>query len=439
MNLTDRGMGAALGTLRRLAGLEILDRVGLREPLERAVYQATRRTTMVAGRAGRAFGSAAKRLSGPARPTPARNRDLFDLTPTDEQQMLTEAFGSFAADQLRPAAREADDTSEPPDKLLAQSVELGALMLALPTELGGVVDERSAVTTVLAAEALSHGDMGLAVACLAPAAVSGALALWGDADQQSTYLTPFGEDDPPRAALAMLEPRPLFDPFVLRTRARRDGDDLVVSGEKSLVPLATSAELFLVAVDITGTGPALLLVESGTDGVLVEPQPAMGIRAAAPGRLVLDDVRVPASAVLADADPAVYAEAVHRARLGWCAMAVGASQAVLDYVIPYVNEREAFGEPISHRQGVAFTVSDIAIELEGMRLATYRAASLADQGEPFAREAAVARALCAANGMQIGSDGVQLLGGHGYVKEHPVERWYRHLRAAGVMEGGLLV
>ena len=108
-------------------------------------------------------------------------------------------------------------------------------------------------------------------------------------------------------------------------------------------------------------------------------------------------------------------------------------------MITYVNERKAFGEPVSHRQAVAFTVANIGIELEGMRLATYRAASRVDQGLPFAREAALARRLCAERGMVIGSDGVQLLGGHGYVKEHPVERWYRDLRGAGLMEGALLV
>ena len=118
---------------------------------------------------------------------------------------------------------------------------------------------------------------------------------------------------------------------------------------------------------------------------------------------------------------------------------MGTSQAVLDYVIPYVKDRKAFGEPIANRQAVAFAVSNVAIELGGMRLATYRAASRADQGKSFAREAALARRLASEHGMAIGSDGVQLLGGHGYVKEHPVERWYRDLRAAGLMEGVLLV
>jgi alkylation response protein AidB-like acyl-CoA dehydrogenase len=164
----------------------------------------------------------------------------------------------------------------------------------------------------------------------------------------------------------------------------------------------------------------------------------MGLRAAATGRLHLEGVTVGADALLGGGDPAVLTECVQRARLGWCAIAVGAAQAVLDYAIPYVNERRAFGEPISHRQAVAFAVSDIAIEVEAMRLATYRAAARADAGREFGRDVAIARRLCAEKGMAIGSQGVQLLGGHGYVKEHPVERWYRDLRAAGVMEGALL-
>jgi len=146
---------------------------------------------------------------------------------------------------------------------------------------------------------------------------------------------------------------------------------------------------------------------------------------------------LPTRALLGDVDS--YRECVRLARLGWCALAVGTGKAVLDYVIPYVNDRVAFGEPVSHRQGVAFTVADMAIELEGMRLVTYRAAGRAEQGKPYAREVALARKLCADKGMFLGSAGVQLLGGHGYVKEHPVERWYRDLRAIGVAEGIVLV
>jgi len=149
-------------------------------------------------------------------------------------------------------------------------------------------------------------------------------------------------------------------------------------------------------------------------------------------------VTVPASALIGGGQSAVYTDCVRLSRLTWCALAVGTAQAVLDYVIPYTNDRIAFGEPVSHRQGVAFTIADIGIELEGMRLVTLRAASRAEQGKPYAREVALARKLCADKGMAIGSDGVQLLGGHGYVKKHPVERWYRDLRAIGLMEGAVL-
>ncbi len=165
----------------------------------------------------------------------------------------------------------------------------------------------------------------------------------------------------------------------------------------------------------------------------------MGVRAAGMGRLHLKGVRVGDAALLGEDDGSTYAEALRLSRLAWCALAVGTGQAVLDYVVPYVKEREAFGEPIAHRQSVAFMVANIAIELQGMRLLTYQAASRAAQGKSFGREVALAHKVCNEKGMQIGLDGVQLLGGHGFVKEHPVERWYRDLRAVGVLEGGVLV
>jgi alkylation response protein AidB-like acyl-CoA dehydrogenase len=438
VNTAERGMGLGLRALNRLAGSDILDRVGQRRRVERLVYQGTRRGFMAAGAASRGFSAAAK-LRSPARQSTARRPELFDLSLDDEQQMLCEAIGAFAAEQVRPAAIDADGACATPAELLTQASELGITTLGVPEELGGVMSERSAVTSVLVVEALARGDVGIALAALAPGAVASALGLWGDADQQARYLPSFTGDDPPAAALALLEPQALFDPLTPGTRARREEGDWVLSGVKSLVPRAGEDELFVVGAHAEGLGPALFVLESSTAGVFTEPEPAMGLRAAATGRLVLEDVRLPAGALLGEGRPEVYLECVQRARIAWCALAVGAAQAVLDYVIPYVNERVAFGEPISNRQAVAFAVADIGIELEGMRMLTYRAASRADAGRSFEREAALARRLCAREGARIGSEGVQLLGGHGFIKEHPVERWYRDLRAVGVMEGALLV
>jgi alkylation response protein AidB-like acyl-CoA dehydrogenase len=433
--IADRGMGLGLKVLNRLAGSDLLDRIKLRKQVEKIVYRTSKNGFRTATAAGRTF-KAAQQLGKPARQKKSKSAGLFDVRPDDEQQMFQEAGRSFAEEKVRPAALEADADCSTPPELLAQTAELGVNMLGVPEELGGVMHEQAAVTSVLIGEALAHGDLGIAYAALAPGAVATAIGHWGSAEQEATYLPAFTGEDVPAAALAILEPRPLFDPLKLETKARREGGEWILDGVKSLVARAAECELFLVAAE-TGEGPKLFVIESGAEGLSVEA--AMGLRPAATGRLLLDGVRLPASAVLGEGKLEDYVACVNRARIAWCSLAVGTSQAVLDYVIPYVNERSAFGEPISNRQGVAFAVSDIGIETDGMRLVTYRAASRADRGEEFSREAALARRLCASKGMQIGSDGVQLLGGHGFVKEHPVERWYRDLRAAGVMEGALLV
>lgn len=436
--VAERSMGLGLRALNWLAGTDLLDRIRIRKGVERALFQGTKQGFRTATVAGRTF-KAAQKLGKPARQPRSKSKGLFDITPDDEQSMFQEAGRAFAEEKIRPAAKDADDARKTPTEILAQATELGVAMLGVPAELGGVMEEGAATTSVLIGEALSHGDMGIAYAALAPGAVATAIGLWGSAEQEATYLPSFTGEDVPAAALAILEPRPLFDPLKLETKARRDGSDWVLDGAKSLLARASECELFLVAAEAEGVGPALFVVESGAEGLSIEDEPAMGLRPAATGRLIIEGVRLPATAILGDGKRGDYVECVNRARVAWASLSVGTAQAVLDYVIPYVNDRQAFGEPISNRQGVAFTVSDLGIESSGMRLATYRAASRADQGQDFAREAAIARRLCAQKGMKIGSDGVQLLGGHGFVKEHPVERWYRDLRSAGVMEGALLV
>jgi hypothetical protein len=437
-NIAERGMTVGLRALQRLASSSALDRLGIRQPAERLVHGASRTTMRTAATAGRTF-VAAKRLSNPIRQPRARASDLFDLTPTDEQQMLRDSVRDFSLARLRIAAADADAACATPPELLAQANELGLATVGVPEQLGGVLEQRSAVTSVLMSEALAQGDMGIALACLAPAGVSTALSLWGDAEQQATYLPAFVGEDPPAAAIAVMEPRPLFNPFKLQTKARAANGGYVLDGVKALVPRAGDGELFVIAAELERSGPALFLVESKTRGVSVEADPGMGVRAAATGRLILENVQLPANALLGGGESEIYSESIQLGRLGWSALAVGTGQAVLDYVVGYVKDRTAFGEPISNRQAVAFAVANIAIELDGMRLATYRAAGRVDAGRGFARESALARRLCRERGMAIGSEGVQLLGGHGYVKEHPAERWYRDLRAAGMIEGALLV
>ncbi|SOC04370.1 alkylation response protein AidB-like acyl-CoA dehydrogenase [Alloalcanivorax xenomutans] len=428
-------IGYALTALNRLASSELLDRLGMRHTAERLAYRLTKGGFQVLTTSARAFKSARK-VDRPERlNAPGTTTDLFDLNITEEQQMIRDSVRAFAGEVLREQAEQADHDQGTAEEVMGQARELGLNFFAVPEALGGAANESTTVTSMLVAEDLGWGDMGQAVAILAPMGVANALTRWGTATQQDKYLGSFAEEQAPLATIAVTEPRPLFDPMVLNTHATRDGDDWVITGEKSLVPLAAEAELFLVAA-ATEEGPAVFIVEGGTEGLTVGEDPAMGIRASAQRPLRLDEVRVPEQNRLGDED-FDYRAFVDLGTLAWCALAIGTAQAVLDYVVPYCNERTAFGEPISHRQAVAFMIADMAIELDAMRMLTYRAACRAEQGKSFRREAHLARTLVKDKAMKIGTDGVQLLGGHGFTKEYPVERWYRDLRAVGVAFGGL--
>jgi alkylation response protein AidB-like acyl-CoA dehydrogenase len=434
-------IGYAVAAMNRLAQSDLLDRLGLRKRAEKAVFTVTRSGFRTATTAGRAFARAGTRGAAGRRAAHMPSRGVFDLTPTEDEQMLVDVVTELADEVVRPAAAEADVACAAPPEVLKAADDLGLPLLGVPESLGGISEERAVMAGTLVAEALARGDLGLAVAALAPGAVATAIATWGTDEQQQTFLPAFTGEDVPAAALALTEPRPLFDALDPRTTATRDGADLVLDGVKSMVPRGADAELFVVGARLESRN-VLVLVESGAEGLSVEADPAMGVRAASMVTLTLQGVRVPDSNVLGDplsSDGSAYVECVRLSRLAWCALAVGVGQAVLDHVTPYVKEREAFGEPIAHRQSVAFMVADIAIELQAMRLLTWKAAARAASGEDFSREVALARKLCADKGMQIGLNGVQLLGGHGFVKDHPVERWYRDLRAISIMEGGVLV
>ncbi len=360
----------------------------------------------------------------------------FDLTPTEEQQMICDSMKRFAEAALRPAARHADASSQIPDALLDEAHGLGITLLAVPEQYGGAGTERSPISNVLIAEQLARGDMALALAILSPLGVANTILDQGSAAQRERYLPRFVGDTFYPAATAVHETSVLFDPMALKTRARKDGDDYVIDGEKTLVALSTRSPLLLVLAQVEDEGPAAFLVEGDSEGVTFDAEPSMGLRGMEPGRVTFANVRVPASARLGENERSFDVQRfLALSKLGLGAAAVGVADGLLEHVIEYTNTRVAFGEPISHRQAVAFMVANIGIELEGMRLMVLRAASRAEQGLDFVREAVLAARFCGEHAMEIGSNGVQLLGGHGFTQEHYEEMWYRHLRAVAIVEG----
>ena len=365
---------------------------------------------------------------------------MFDLSLTEDQRMTRESLKRFAGDVLRTQGRPADDAGMTPADFYARTQELGLTLMPIPEDFGGAGAPRSPVSNVLALEDMAWGDMSLALGTITPLSVVNLLLDQGSAAQQEHYLARLASESFVPATIALMEPRARFDATDIRTTARRDGDGYVLDGEKSMVILGASAEFIVVVATVTGEGAAAFIVEKGAEGLQVTPEALMGLRAVEVSRIVLAGVRVPASARVGEAEKKFDLERlVDLGRIGACALAVGTCQAVLDYVVPYVNDRVAFGEPISHRQSVAFMVANIAIELDAMRLLTLRAASRAEQGLSFHKEAYLARVLCAEKAMEIGTNGIQLLGGAGFLREHPCELFYRNLRAIGVLEGAALV
>ena len=416
--------GIALRLASRFAGHPLAEKYGLRKPAEKLAYSSTRKGFELIKKA-----STKKNRSSA---TPSMQ---FDLSLTDEQQMIRDSVRGYAETTLRSAAAEADETAVIPENLMKSSLELGLNYLSIPESLGGA-GQPSAMTSVLIAEDLAWGDFSLAYPVLSSLSAVNAISQWGTSEQQADYLPRFLEETPVRAAIAVTEPGLMSSADTLRSRASANKNGFSVKGTKTLVPFAGNCDLYLVAAELKGRN-RLFIVNGNAPGITSEPAPSMGLRGAGTVTVKFDSVQVPHNALLGGDQDFSYQSFVNAGNLMWCAMATGCVQAALDYVIPYANERQAFGEPISHRQSVAFMISEMKTSLDGMRMLTWRAASRMEHNLPFHKETYLARIFCTEQAMKAGTDAVQLLGGHGFTKEHPAERWYRDLRSLSATEGNL--
>ncbi|MGD8860438.1 MAG: acyl-CoA dehydrogenase family protein [Myxococcales bacterium] len=358
---------------------------------------------------------------------------LFDLTLTEEQQLMRDTISRFVATEMRDKSRPADEAHEAPEGFYERTLELGFNMVQIPEEYGGMGAERSPIGNMLIAEDLARGDMSLAIGAMSSLSFINTVLDQGTEAQKKEYLPRFTEEEVHHATIALTEPQARFDVTEPKTSAKKDGDKYVINGRKAMVPMAESAEVMLVVATVEGEGPAAFFVKQGTDGVQVQKQDHMGLHPLELCNVTLENASVAADARLGEKFD--LQRLVDLGKIGLAALAVGTCQNVLEYVKEYCSERVAFGEPITYRQAVAFMIADIAIELEGMRLLTYRAASQAEQGLDFHETAYRAHLQAAEKGMQIGTNGIQLLGGHGFIRDHMVELWYRNLRAIGILAG----
>ena len=370
---------------------------------------------------------------------------MISFEPTEEQQIARDAMHDFAESALRPVARECDEAASLPTSLLDEIHQLGLCSTQLPGAYGGGDEPRSPVTNALVLEELAWGDTGLALAAVAPAAFAFAVADHGTDEQKRALLPLFAGAKFHAASLAVIEAGPATDAALPRTLAEPKGAGFVLSGAKRFVPLADRASHFLVIARNNGGVDAFVVPRDAGGLSIGAPDAKLGLRALSTASLELERVELPASARLGGAAGCDVRRILDASRTAIAAALTGLARGVLEYAVPYAKEREAFGQAIAQKQAIAFRLADMHIETESMRWLTWKAASQLEYGRPATRAghgsatraAHHAHAYAAEQAMWIADEGIQVLGGHGFIREHPVEMWYRNARTLSVLEGTL--
>ncbi|MCL4558811.1 MAG: acyl-CoA dehydrogenase family protein [Deltaproteobacteria bacterium] len=357
----------------------------------------------------------------------------FELS--EEQKLLRDTCRDFALTAMRKYDRQSDESGEIPSDIVKQGHELGLTTGYIPETYGGPGGELSALNGVIILEELAYGNLSMALNILAPSLVNIPLVLYGTEDQKKKY---FGMNKPDQFhgfTAALAEPAVKFDPEALRTAAADEIDDFVLNGEKAFVAIADSA-LATIVFARKGSGEGL----AGIDGFIVpsggftvkEREKNQGLRALKQFTISLEGTRVPRSDVLRLSGG--FAGLLARARTASIALTTGVCRAAYEYALAYAKERIAFGEPIASRQSVAFTLAEMAMEVDAMRLMAWRSAWMIDKGIDAYKDASMGKRYAADAAMFVTRNATQVLGGHGFTRDHPVEMWYRDARSFAVSE-----
>jgi acyl-CoA dehydrogenase len=365
---------------------------------------------------------------------------MYSFEPTEEQQMLVDAVGKYAVNDLRTAARDAEEGGELPKKLVSKGWELGLLQASIPESYGGF-GERSAVTGVLAVEEMAFGDLAVALAVLTPSLFAMPILLAGSEEQKKTYLPKVIEGEWSPYTAALIEYAFDFDPNALKATATLQAEGYLLNGEKAFVPFAKDAEAMLVFASLDGQTQGFI-VPNGSAGLTIngEREKLMSLNALPLYRVSLENVKIPASNRLGGRAGHDFEPILASMRVATAAAAVGVANAAFEYSKNYAKEREAFGVKIAQKQAIAFMLAEMRTEIEASRLLTWEAAWKLDQGKDDAFvEAYLAATGTADMATMVTDRAVQILGGHGYIREHPVEMWMRNGRGFAMFTGLAIV
>jgi alkylation response protein AidB-like acyl-CoA dehydrogenase len=364
-------------------------------------------------------------------------RPLTSLS--EDEEMFRSSVREFAEGELRPRVEKMDEEAHLDPALIKQCFELGLMGIETPEEYGGA--GANFFTAILAVEELSRVDPSVGVLVdVQNTLVNNALLRWGNPEQKKKYLSELSAARV--GAYALSEAGSGSDAFALQTRAVAEGDHFRLNGRKLWITNGLEAEIFIVFANANPEagyrGITAFIVEKSFEGFAVgRKENKLGIRASSTTELILEDCRVPKENVLGELGKGykVSIETLNEGRIGIGAQMIGLARGALGAALSYTQEREQFGKPVNEFQGVQFQLAEMATELEAARLMVYNAARLKDAGQPFVKEAAMAKLYSSRAAEAIASRAIELYGGYGFVKDYPVEKFWRDSKIGAIYEG----
>lgn len=360
---------------------------------------------------------------------------MISFQPTEDQTLVVETIRRFVNERVVKTRHASDESRQLPPNLVQEGWSLGLLAGWIPEDFGGLGEDHSMVSGALYAEELAAGDLSLALHLLTPALAGLPIALYGTAEQKERWLPALAGDDFPHLTAAWGESHWDFDPLTPRTLATLQGDNYVLNGHKAIVPLAEDAELILVYATQEGQAQ-VFLVEKGAPGLTVSPRERnMGLNALATYEVLLENCTVPVSAKLGGEQGADVTKLLAYSRVGLGGLAVGLARSAHAYAMNYAKERQAFGRAIAQFQSIAFMLAEMAWEVDAARLMVLEAAWNLDKGNDSLSQSALAKIYTDEMALMVADRSVQILGGHGYIREHPVEGFLRNARAFVLING----
>jgi alkylation response protein AidB-like acyl-CoA dehydrogenase len=358
---------------------------------------------------------------------------------SEEERLLRDSVFGFARERVAPHVARMDQESRLEPSLLREMFQMGLMGIEVPEAHAGAAG--TFMNAILAVEALARVDASLAVVVdVQNTLVNNALLRWGSAAQKQRYLPRLASEWV--GSYALSEQGSGSDAFALAARAQRKDGGWSLDGRKLWITNAAESSLFIVLANADPSqgyrGITAFLVERDFPGFSVgKKEDKLGIRASSTCELILDDCRVPAENVLGEIGKGykIAIETLNEGRIGIGAQMLGIAQGAFDYAMAYIRERKQFDRPIADFQGVQFQYARMATEIEGARLMVYNAARLKDAGRPFVKEAAMAKLYASEVAERSASLAVELLGGVGFTKDYPVEKFYRDAKIGKIYEG----